>query len=71
MPLSAENTSIIYLEVEPDEDINVVLDDIKNAVDMVVDFPEDVDKPLVLNLDNSRKEIIQVALNGGIMMSLE
>lgn len=63
--LSAEASSIIYLEVEPDEDINVVLDDIKNAVDSVVDLPEDVDKPKVINLTNKRRGIIQVALNGG------
>ena len=63
--LSAEATSIIYLEVEPDEDINIVLDDIKNAVDAVVDFPTDVEKPKVTNLTNKRRGIIQVALNGG------
>ena len=63
--LSAEASSIVYLEVEPDEDINVILDDIKNAVDSVVDLPEDVDKPKVINLTNKRRGIIQVALNGG------
>ena len=62
--LSAEATSIIYLEVEPDEDIKIVLDDIKNAVDAVTDFPADVDKPRVTNLTNKRRGIIQVALNG-------
>ena len=58
--LSAESTSIIYLEIEPDENINEVLEDIKNSVDAVTEFPADVETPRVTNITNKRRGIIQV-----------
>ena len=36
--LSAEGFSIIYLEIEPDEDDETVVEDLRTAVDSVVDF---------------------------------
>lgn len=62
--LSGEGNSIIYLEVEPDADLEEVLDDVKNAVDSVDDLPEDAKIPKVTSLNNKAQPIIQVAVTG-------
>lgn len=63
--LSAESRSIIYLEVEADEELEEVLDDVKNAVDSVDDLPTDAKIPNVLSLNNKSRGIIKVTLTGG------
>lgn len=63
--LSAEGSSIIYLEVEPDADLDTVLEDTKNAIDAVDDLPEDATVPIVTSLDNKQRGILKVTLTGG------
>ena len=63
--LSAEGFSIIYLEVEPDEDDETVIEDLRTAVDSVVDFPDEVEQPRIRSLNNKRRGIISVAITGG------
>ena len=63
--LSAENRSIIYLEIDPDADLEEVTDDVKTAIDAVDDLPLDVEVPRVTSLDNKRRGILKVALTGG------
>jgi multidrug efflux pump subunit AcrB len=63
--LSAEGSSIIYLEVEPDANLDEVLEDTKNAIDAVDDLPEDATVPIVTSLDNKQRGILKVTLTGG------
>jgi multidrug efflux pump subunit AcrB len=60
--LSGEGSSIIYVEVEPDADLDEVYEDVKNAVDGVGDLPDDAKLPKVTSLNNKAQPIIQVAL---------
>lgn len=63
--LSAEGASIIYLTVEPDAKIEKVLTDVKDSIDKITDFPDDVDEPKVSSLSNkNRRGIIKVAIKG-------
>jgi multidrug efflux pump subunit AcrB len=62
--VSAEGSSIIYLEVDADEDIDDVLEDVKTAVDSTTDLPTEADLPTVTSLNNRRKGIINVAVFG-------
>ena len=41
--VSAEGSSIIYLEVEADADIDEVLEDVKTAVDSTIDLPSEAE----------------------------
>lgn len=62
--LSAEGSSIIYIEVEPDADLDEVLEDTKNAIDAVDDLPDDATVPVVTSLDNKQRGILKVTLTG-------
>lgn len=62
--ISSEGSSIIYLEVQPDAELDTVLEDTKNAVDLVNDLPEDVDVPVVRSLNNKQRAIIKVTVTG-------
>ncbi len=44
---SSENVATINIEVEKGQDINVVLADVKNAVDRVPSFPVDMEPPVI------------------------
>lgn len=63
--LSAENNSIIYLEVEADNDLDQVLTDVKNEVDTVNDLPEDVDVPIIRSINNKLRGVMKITLTGG------
>jgi len=62
--LSAEGSSIIYLTVEPDAELEKVLDDVKNAIDAVDDLPEEAKVPRVISLENSNRGVIKIPLSG-------
>ncbi len=62
--MSAEGRSIIYIEVDPDFELDEVLDDIKNGIDTVTDLPDDAEVPIVTSLNNRRRGILKVALVG-------
>ena len=63
--LSAEGNSIVYLEIDPDSDLSEVIDDVKEAVDNIDDFPENVKKPKIRSISNKTRGIMKVALSGG------
>lgn len=54
---SSENTALITIEAEKDYDINVLLADVKNAVDKVPSFPAEMEPPVV-----AKKENLNVAI---------
>ena len=62
--LSAEGTSIIYLQVEPDSIIREVLEDVKNAIDRVDDLPAEAKTPRVRSLSNKNRGVLKVPLTG-------
>lgn len=62
--VSAEGSSIIYLEIDADADIETVLEDVKTAVDSTVDLPEEAEVPVVTSLNNRRRGVINVAVFG-------
>lgn len=63
--LSAEGSSIVYLTVEPDAKIEKVLTDVKDSIDKITDFPDDVEDPKVSSLSSkNRRGIIKVAIKG-------
>ena len=62
--LSAEGLSIIYIEVDPDYEIEKVLDDVKVQIDAVDDLPEDSKVPIITSLTNKTKGIMKVTLTG-------
>ena len=62
--VSAEGSSIIYLEVEADADIDEVLEDVKTAVDSTIDLPSEAEVPVITSLNNRSRGIINVAVFG-------
>jgi multidrug efflux pump subunit AcrB len=56
--VSSENAATISVEILKDFDIDVVLADVKNAVDRVPNFPSGMEPPVV-----SKVESIQLAIN--------
>lgn len=60
---SIENRSGITVIIDPDvKDTKKVIDDIRSAVDRVTDLPQDVDKPLIIEVTSSLTPIIEVSL---------
>ncbi len=62
--LSAEGSSIIYMEVEPEANLDEVLEDVKNSIDGVQDLPDDATVPTVTSADNKRRGVLKVTLTG-------
>jgi multidrug efflux pump subunit AcrB len=64
---SIEHQSIITLILDPNiHDKKKVVDDIKAAIDRINDLPEDVDPPLVFELESKDQPILEVALSGDV-----
>lgn len=54
---SSENTAIITVEAEKGYDIDVLLADVKNAVDKVPSFPTEMEPPVVAKKENLSRAI--------------
>ena len=50
--VSRENTATVNIETDLDHDIDVVLADVKNAVDRVPSFPSGMEPPVIAKLEN-------------------
>ncbi|MCK5638686.1 MAG: efflux RND transporter permease subunit, partial [Flavobacteriaceae bacterium] len=61
--VSKENSAIINIEIERGKDIDVVLADVKNAVDKVPSFPIGIEPPIISKIENT-KETISFTLSG-------
>ncbi len=55
--VSRENTASIMVEVEQDREVNVVLADVKNAVDRVPSFPSGMEPIIIAKIENIRPTI--------------
>jgi multidrug efflux pump subunit AcrB len=63
--LSLEGMSLVYIEVEPDAELQQVLDDINQEVNSISDLPNEAEKPVVKSASNNSKGVIKIALTGG------
>ena len=61
--VSSENTATVSVEIEEDQDINVVLAEIKNAVDRVPSFPVDME-PLIVAKQERLNLTVSMGLSG-------
>lgn len=62
--MSAEGNSIIYLQIDPDFDLDEVINDVKDAIDLVDDLPEEAKVPRVRSLSNKARGVLKVPLTG-------
>ena len=62
--LSNEGVGRIIITVEQRADLDTVVDDIKNAIDRVKDFPDSVESPTVNSQTNKDQQVISVILKG-------
>lgn len=67
---SNENFAIITVETERDEDINVILADVKNAVDKVPTFPSGMEPPIIGKREVARKTISFVVYGENIPLKV-
>lgn len=65
---SLENTSNIIVEIENDASNQVVLQDIKNAIDRVNSFPDEMESPSI-SLMEDLNPAISFAINGKVTLS--
>lgn len=60
---SRENSAILNVEIEMDKDVDVVLADVKNAVDRVPSFPVGMEPPIISKIEVTR-ETISFSISG-------
>ncbi|MFO7963503.1 MAG: efflux RND transporter permease subunit [Desulfobacterales bacterium] len=64
--IAQENLGVVSLEVEQFTDTDEVLDDVKNAVDQLVDFPpQDAESPIITKID-PQPAVITLVLHGEV-----
>jgi multidrug efflux pump subunit AcrB len=61
--VAAEGFGNVTAEVLPEEDTDLILQDIKAEVDRITTFPEDAEKPIITKIVNKR-EVISVMVYG-------
>ncbi|MGK0154453.1 MAG: multidrug efflux pump subunit AcrB [Neolewinella sp.] len=62
---AGEGSGSVIIETLQDADVNRVLDDVKNRVDAISNFPAEIEQPIVSRLV-VRKEVINVSISGEI-----
>tara|TARA_Y100000287_G_C14050499_1_gene270949 strand:- start:37 stop:525 length:489 start_codon:yes stop_codon:yes gene_type:complete len=65
---SLENTSSIIVEIENDANNQVVIQDIKNAIDRINSFPDDMESPSI-SLMEDLNPAISFAISGKVPLS--
>ena len=65
---SSENTAVISVELNSGEDADLVLQDVKNAVDQISNFPEDMEQ-LVVYVQENLNFTVKVAIVGDVPLS--
>jgi multidrug efflux pump subunit AcrB len=65
---SLENTSSVIVEIENNADNQVVTQDIKNAIDRINSFPDDMESPSI-SLMEDLNPAISYALNGDVTLN--
>jgi len=62
---SSEGAGSVVIEALEDADVSRVLDDVKNQVDAITNFPGEIEEPIVSRLV-LRKQVIYVSLSGDV-----
>lgn len=60
-----EGIGIVNAVLREDANPDLVLQDVKNAVDRIISFPEDAEKPIISKLVN-RREVVSVVVHGDL-----
>ncbi|MEZ6037103.1 MAG: efflux RND transporter permease subunit [Planctomycetota bacterium] len=60
-----EGAGVVVVEALQDADLTRVLDDVKNRVDAITNFPAEIEEPIVSRLV-VRKEVINVSISGDV-----
>ncbi|MEO9871949.1 efflux RND transporter permease subunit [Ekhidna sp.] len=68
--ISNENAGTISVEMVTDYDINLLLEDVKNAVDKIPSFPRGIEPPVVEKVDPTRESIVFVVTGDNIPLNL-
>lgn len=63
---SSENAATITVEIEEDADIDIVLANVKNAVDRVPSFPVDMEPPVISKRENINRAITFTVSGDGV-----
>ncbi|MDA8793025.1 efflux RND transporter permease subunit [Bacteriovoracaceae bacterium] len=62
--LSGEGYSIVSLKVESGFSTDEVIEDVKDAIDLVDDLPDDSKKPIVKSITNKERSLLQIGITG-------
>ncbi|MFK8138872.1 MAG: efflux RND transporter permease subunit [Bdellovibrionales bacterium] len=64
---SAESTGVVIIQLDPDtKDPDKINTDIKDAIDAITEFPDEVEDPIVTVADTSKSPVIQVNVSGSL-----
>ena len=66
--IASENVARITVEVIPDFEAEIVLTDVKNAIDQINSFPENAEKPVIYN-QKPRGDVIDMILVGDVELT--
>jgi len=62
--MSGEGYSIAVAKIDPNSDIDEVRDEIRNKIDSIRSFPEDVESPLVEKVESKSRPVMMIGLSG-------
>ena len=68
---ASENTASVSVSVDTDYDSEIVLTDVKNAVDRINSFPESAERPIVINAKPQETAISIILIGDVEMMTLK
>lgn len=60
-----EGSGSVIAEIYSDEDVDLILQDIKSEIDRITTFPEDAEKPIISKVSN-RREVVSVVIYGDV-----
>ncbi len=63
--LSGEGFSVLNLKIDPNYDLDEVLNEVRNAVAMVTDLPDEALVPTIKKFNNKQRAILKAAIIGG------
>ncbi len=60
---ASEGVGTVFIEVQKGYNVRKVLDDVKNAVDRITNFPQEIDKPIITEVSR-RTEVLKILVYG-------
>lgn len=60
-----EGSGTVIAEIYPNENVDLILQDIKSEIDRITTFPEDAEKPIISKISN-RREVVSVVIYGAV-----